>query len=210
MTAGFVARQGGDPVKGLGCFQIVCGICPCITSIICIIVWMLMMLGAAAYTSNVNDTPLVTEDKSWYDFCGRPDWVLTDDQTGWTLIYVWNFIAFLIVGCATLCLCCTCCLAPCGWIGIVGHFCGFCATFAAVIITGVLRYSDNGKECAKNEIEYYIDPTDTSSATFKFSDHANLIEGMFITLCIILCCMNVWLLLMMNVSRGIMAVKKLQ
>ena len=33
---------------------------------------------------------------------------------------------------------------------------------------------------------------------------------MFITLCVILCCMNVWLLIMMNVSRGIMAVKKLQ
>ena len=152
MTAGFVARQGGDPVKGLGCFQIVCGICPCITSTICIIVWLLMLAGAATYTANVNDVN-PSSDESWYDYCGSGAALLADEPTGWTFIYLWNFITFIIVGSATLCLCCTCCCAPCGWIGIVSHFCGFCFTFAAVIITGVLRYSDNGKECAKNEIE---------------------------------------------------------
>merc|ERR1719350_2502615 len=166
---------------------------------------------AAAYTASRNDLNLTPSDESWYDYCGYVGPVEGIDGTGWSLIYIWNFITFMILGCATLCLCCTCCLAPCGWIGIVGHFCGFCATFAAVIITGVFRYSDEGKLCADfDTVEFLIDASDLSGAKFKFSDHANLIEGMFITLCVILCCMNVWLLLMMNVSRGIMAVKKLQ
>ena len=119
---------------------------------------------------------------------------------------MWNFITFLVVGCGTLCLCCTCCMAPCGWIGIVTHSCGFFLTFASVILTGIFRYSDAGKICAENEVEYEINPTKPGEGTFKFSDHGDMIQGMFITLCVILCGMDVMIYIMIIVSRGIMAV----
>ena len=97
------------------------------------------------------------------------------NKTGWTLIYIWNFITFIVVGCGTLCLCCTCLMAPCGWIGIITHSFGFLLTFVAVILTAVLRYSDEGKSCAENEIEYAMDQTKPGENLFKFSDHGNVI-----------------------------------
>ena len=39
-------------------------------------------------------------------------------------------------------------------IGIMAHFCGAIAHLFAIILTGVLRFNEDGKECADRELIY--------------------------------------------------------
>ena len=88
---------------------------------------------------------------------------------------------------------------------MVTHAFGFGLTFVAVIITTVFRYSDEGMNCAANDTEILLDQGDCDPITFKYSDHDTIIEDMLIALCIVLCCMKVWLLFMMKVSGSIIS-----
>ena len=91
------------------------------------------------------------------------------------MIYLFNMLTYIILALSTLCLCLTFVAVPIGMCGIVGHLCGFCASFAALIITPVFRFSDEGRLCAGNEKEYPIDPKDPTGDKFKYSDHGNMI-----------------------------------
>ena len=50
---------------------------------------------------------------------------------------------------------------------------------AALIVTGVFRYSDEGEACAMKDIPIGVD----SDTTFK--DHGEMIEGLFISQCVL-------------------------
>ena len=86
-----------------------------------------------------------------------------------------NLLVYIILACSTCGLCLTFLAVPIGMCGIVGHLCGFLASLAAMVVTPVFRYSEEGNLCAKNEQEYYVDINDKSGDKFKFSDHANMI-----------------------------------
>ena len=96
---------------------------------------------------------------------------------------------------------------PFGLIGIIGHLLGSCGHMAAVILTGVLRYRYDGERCADFE-EPVIYNTDKD--TFKYSDHANTIQGLFISACVLLCYFNCFVIFMMKVSRGLIDEKRLR
>ena len=77
LTKGFLDRRGGDPIKGMGCFSVLCGICPCITSIVCTIVFGVLLIAAAEITANWNKAD--DTDFNWYDHCGEAEIVGTND-----------------------------------------------------------------------------------------------------------------------------------
>ena len=99
-----------------------------------------------------------------------PDW-----STNWTTIYLLNMIVYIIIAISTCGLCLTFLAVPIGMCGIVGHLCGVTASFAAMVVTPVFRYNEEGNLCAGNETEYLVDWEDKEGDTFKFSDHGNMI-----------------------------------
>jgi len=96
---------------------------------------------------------------------------------------------------------------PVGYIGICGHFCGCCGHLAAIIITGIFRYSDLGEKCASldGEIPYDIDDPE---ATFTFADHGSMIQGLFISACVLFCGFTCFVLMMAQVSSTLIALKR--
>ena len=61
--------------------------------------------------------------------------------------------------------------------GCIGHMFGGCAILACVIVTGVFRYTGDGKDCAKSELTL-------------FKDHSELIQNLFIAQCVCMCFYN--------------------
>ena len=73
-------------------------------------------------------------------------------NTKWSVIFALNAIVYLVLAISTLCLC-ICPLSPffCifGLCGAIGMTCSLMGHFAAIIVTGVFRYSDAGDLCAE-------------------------------------------------------------
>ena len=107
---------------------------------------------------------------------------------------------------STLFLCFTFLIWQVGLVGIAGHTLGICAHFAAIIMTGVFRYGEQGAKCAENESE--IRYGEDGAATFKFSDHGHTIEGIFISMCVLFCFYNCFTVFMMRVSKILMQARK--
>ena len=91
---------------------------------------------------------------------------------------------------STFLLCVTINVPPIvGKLGILGHILGSCSHIAAIVVTGVFRYSSEGRKCADFGEPRLIEDDDASD-TFKFSDHASVIQGLFITECVLFCCFH--------------------
>ena len=58
----------------------------------------------------------------------------------------------------------------------LGHF----AWYAAIVTTGVLRYSSDGKACAGSDM--------LVAEGVKFSDHGDVIQKLFISQLAVVCC----------------------
>lgn len=80
----------------------------------------------------------------------------------------------------TLCLVCSALIGPLAFCGACLIGCAQCGHLAALIVTGVLRYSDDGKACAEqSNIPVNDDVT--------FADIGSMMEGIFISQCILYC-----------------------
>ena len=74
-------------------------------------------------------------------------------------------------------------LPPVTLLGCFGHACGCCVQLAAIIVTAVYRYSEEGKKCAESEwIVTNKLPEQEPDETF--SSHADLVQKLFIAACV--------------------------
>merc|ERR1712079_58388 len=101
-------------------------------------------------------------------------------DTTWSLIFALNGGVYLTLTILTLCLICSAIIGPLAICGACLIGCAQCAHLAALIVTGVLRYSDDGKECASRD-------TQKVSEDVTFADVGATIEGLFIAQCVLYC-----------------------
>ena len=101
-------------------------------------------------------------------------------DTKWTVVYTLNAVVYTMLSASTLCLFLSALLWPLAFCGICGFICSQMAHFAALIVTGVFRYSDDGEKCAESETNY--DAIDKS-----MSDIGSTMEGLFISQCVLYC-----------------------
>ena len=66
------------------------------------------------------------------------------------MIFAFNSILYLLLAIFTLFYMISTCVWPLWVVGVCGHMCGGCAHLACIIVTGVFRYSTEGKACAMN------------------------------------------------------------
>ena len=97
-------------------------------------------------------------------------------------------------------MCCACIAWPIGYIGVAGHCLGFCAHLAIIIFTGIARYNTNGEICAGYDYELWYNE---SADSFTYKDHGSVIQGLFISACVLLCLFNCCILFMMAATRGL-------
>ncbi len=137
-----------------------------------------------------------------YDSCGG---VMRNNLTGegfvdtqWSVILAFNSILNLCLTIFVLCTCVGSVFAPLLCLTTCGHCFGNCAYFAAIITTGVIRYSTDGKMCQRSD--NYV------AEGVLFSSHANTIQGLFISqvvlFCGYYCCAYTALQVAMNLAGG--------
>jgi len=127
-------------------------------------------------------------------------------STNWSVIYTINVIVYAILtGCLFL-MCCTCFVWPIGWLGLIGHSFGFCAHLAAVVVTGVFRYNSYGEACASFKQEWAIDDNNTDAISFE--EHGSMIQGLFISICVLWCCTNCVVICIMQVVPSLTKLKR--
>jgi len=119
------------------------------------------------------DTPI-------YDLCGFDG--SADYTTNWTVILAFNSIVFAVLAVCSVLMCLTCLVWPIGYVGAFGNCLGCCAYLAAIIVTGVFRYSTEGKQCVEWASSDKAWPYDLNEDgdSFNMSDHADAITGLFI------------------------------
>ncbi len=122
-----------------------------------------------------------------YDSCGG---FLKNSQNGlngegypidtqWSVILAFNSILNLILTVLVLLMCLGSVFAPIMCLTSCGTCFGNCAYFAAIVTTGVFRYSSDGKACAKSDM--YV------AEGVKFSEHGDVIQGLFISQVVLYC-----------------------
>ena len=101
-------------------------------------------------------------------------------NTKWTVIFTLNAVVYTLLTVSELCLLFSAFIWPLAFCGACGVCCTQMAHFAAVIVTGVFRYSSDGERCAEQTFE--IPETGKS-----YEDYANAIQGLFISQCVLYC-----------------------
>ena len=121
------------------------------------------------------------DDVNAYDLCGGIgiSGATTTWDTKWTTLLRFNAYLYLVLAilmfftlfatCVKGFLCCTCAAMTCGG----------CAHLALIIVTGVFRFSSEGKLCAENDSLVIPD-----GSTFK--EHGDKIKALFISQCVFL------------------------
>ena len=188
-----------ETVKYSAIFLFVCGICPMtVAATFCGLYW-----GMWGQAMNVND---LAEENGYdngdipaYDTCGisQPDF-----DTHWTTIFALNSVIYLLHAICTGMLCIAFLAWPFGMCGVIGHGFGVFFHLGAIIITGVFRYSDFAEKCAKNDTDvYYL--KDNKDDSFTYEQHANKIEGLFVSACVLFCFYHCFLQTMIGVTRAL-------
>ena len=159
----------------------------CITPFIISTTFMGLYWGLFSDAAKFNDEYKdISGTDNPFDRCN----IMTDAQmeligqehgdTKWTVVYTLNAIVYTMLSASTLCLFLSALLWPLAICGICGFICSQMAHFAALIVTGVFRYSDDGEKCAESDNK--IDVIDKS-----MSDIGTTMEGLFISQCVLYC-----------------------
>ena len=201
----------------MGGFICICGCCPFVVSVVFMSLYAVMYAQASEMQSfNVDrwdDMPLPAlgalvrvnpNDYFIYDTCMIKEGGVPLD-TKWSTILLFNMILYAVLSVSTICMCFTCVAWPIGYLGAMGHSFGCCAHLAAIIITGIYRYSDEGEMCAQNPIEAQIND---NGDKLSFEEHANMIQGLFISACVLFCCFNIFAAMISKVSRQLIMLKR--
>ena len=104
-------------------------------------------------------------------------------DTKWTVIFTFNTIVYACMITFSICQI----IGTYFWPMCLCAACGHCALasahFAAVVVTGVFRYQDEGEKCTKNGTEWV-------DFDWTFKDHGDRIQGLFISQCVLLILFN--------------------
>ena len=162
--------------------SIVCTILPLIIfSTYCGLYW-----GMLSQANDINDEYEdlgdflgVDVDVDPYNLCAGAGGADPDFDTKWMVLLKFNAFLYLVL---TICMfftlfgsffmplyCFTCCSMTCGG----------CAHLALIIVTGVFRFSTEGKACAENDTPLAEDGT-------TYADHGDKIKALFISQCVLL------------------------
>ena len=155
----------------------------CITPFIISTTFMGLYWGLFSEATKYNDESNSTLDNP-FDACTTVTGTvgglsMEAEDTKWTVIFTLNAVVYTLLSASTLCLFMSAILWPLAFCGICGFICTQMAHFAAVIVTGVFRYSDEGEACAKRDAKVSEDMT--------FEDVGTTIEGLFISQCVLYC-----------------------
>ena len=159
----------------------------CITPFIISTTFMGLYWGLFSDATEYNDHVGNSEVENPFDMCNIGGTVSTpagsatieEIDTKWTVVFTLNAIVYTLLSASTLCLFMSALLWPLAICGLCGFICSQMAHFAAVIVTGVFRYSDEGEACAKVTTPVKPDLT--------FEDVGTTMEGLFISQCVLYC-----------------------
>ena len=154
----------------------------CITPFIISTTFMGLYWGLFSDATEYNDTVGTSKVENPFDACnteGGSVAGLEPIDTKWTVVFTLNAIVYTMLSASTLCLFMSALLWPLAICGLCGFVCSQLAHFAAVIVTGVFRYSDEGEACAK------VTAAVKDGTTFE--DVGTTMEGLFISQCVLYC-----------------------
>ena len=198
----FLGALAANPKSVMACL-FGFGLIPLIISaVFCGVYWDMW----ADAQENNDDFPDLPDGRLAFDTCGGT----ADLDTKWTTLLAFNSILYLILSILTLLIMLGYFLAPLMYVGGIAHSCGCCAHLAAIICTGVWRYSDDGKKCA-----------DITEAAVKACDNVDCgddepkdfgarIAGLFISQCVLFCFYNCCVSSLFQVSMTYAMFKKAQ
>ena len=189
----FLITLASDPKKGAMCV-IGFGMLPLIiVAVWCGVYWDMW----ADAMENNSDNPELPDGTLPYDSCG-----MVGVDTQWTTLLAFNSILYLIMAICIVCLMLSVFLAPCFFVGACGLCCSSCANFACIIVTGVFRYSDDGKACAlATELANKLDD--------EYTDVGGRIAGLFISQIVLYCFLGCCIGALVQVSFMMMTLKKM-
>ena len=159
----------------------------CITPFIISTTFMGLYWGLFSDAAKFNDESTSNLDNP-FDACGTRDSttnlggvaVKTEQiDTKWTVVFTLNAVVYTLLSASTLCLFMGALLWPLAFCGLCGFICTQMAHFAAVIVTGVFRYSDEGEFCAG--------VTNLGINDKTMEDIGTTMEGLFISQCVLYC-----------------------
>ena len=146
------------------------GIIPlAVTAVYCGLYWEMWADSQdEKYDREINGVPV-------FDTCG-----IVDGDTQWTTLLAFNSILYLIMSILTILIMLSYFVPVLALIGGCCHSLACCAHLACIIVTGVFRYSDDGKKCAElTELGAKVNDDQI--------DFGARIQGLFISQCVIFC-----------------------
>ena len=155
----------------------------CITPFIISTTFMGLYWGLFSDAAKFNDESNSTLDNP-FDACYTTNATIGGTKveaidTKWTVVFTLNAVVYTLLSASSLCLFLSALLWPLAVCGLCGFVCSQLAHFAAVIVTGVFRYSDEGEYCAGQSKAVKEDMT--------FEDVGTTMEGLFISQCVLYC-----------------------
>ena len=97
-------------------------------------------------------------------------------ETNWTFVYALNCFLYLSLSVISIALLLGAWLWPLRVVGCLGHCIGLIAHIAAIVVTGVMRYGDEGGACSERDVAY-----NTDGDTFK--EDSDQVNKLFIAQC---------------------------
>ena len=154
-----------------------CAVVPLtIAATFCGIYWTML-----AQAQNFDEAGAALGINNYYDSCGglgTDSGSLPSLDTKWSVVLTLNSILYLVLVLTTLSTVLGAFFKPFLAFSVCGCCCGLGAELAAIIVTGVMRYSEDGEKCAKH--------TMTMAANGDtFEDHGNKIQNLFISQCVL-------------------------
>ena len=150
-AAGKVAELATKSAGAVCMFLCVCSIGPIIIGGTFMGLYWGLAAAAGNYNSICEDEGVSSDDAAkCFDSCGLNPVTIDDaDLTGWSVVFLLNACVYTLNTVFVFCLILSAFLWPLAFCGVCGICCTQLAHFAAVIVTGVFRYSDAGELCAK-------------------------------------------------------------
>ena len=177
-----MTKMTGALVKGkpaVAMLLSLCALIPLIISATFMGIYWYMASGVAEYNDYLSEK--TTVESNYFDTCGIL-YTGIDLETGWSVVYNLNGAIYTILTLATILMILSAFFGPLAYVGAVLAMCTQCAHFAALIVTGVFRFSDGGADCA----DLYSIPVTLDKET-SFKDVGDLMARIFIAQAVLVC-----------------------
>ena len=145
------------------------------------ILGVLVLAQTASYTAiywgmwaDANDFNDLAGSDDAYNQCASLN---ADFNTKWSVLLAYNSIFYLILSICTVLIILGSFFWPLACCGMIGHCCGVIPHLACLIVTGVFRFSEDGKACAE----------EGAAGASMFTEHGDKIQALFLAQCILYC-----------------------